>query len=114
MTAAANSLSTILSEILDDVKAASVSSLVAAFQSHNLTSEIQSSANFLVAAEKSAAIFEPAVAFAELPTSLIATALVLAVQFGGGKIALPPLSLGTLTDNAGERQGEIVAERFGR
>ncbi|QAY95915.1 hypothetical protein CWB41_09400 [Methylovirgula ligni] len=114
MTAAANSLSTILTEILDDVKAASVSSLIAAFQSHDLTSEIQSSANFLVAAEKIAAIFEPAVAFAELPTSLIATALVLAVQFGGGKIVLPPLSLGTLADNAGERQGEIIAERFGR
>lgn len=114
MTAAASSLSAVLTEILDDVKAASVSSLVAAFQKHDLTAEIQSSANFLVAAERIAAIFEPAVAFAELPTSLIATALVLAVQFGGGKIVLPPLSLGSLADNAGERQGEIIAERFGR
>ena len=52
--------------------------------------------------------------FAELPTTMIATALILAVQLGGGKIVLPPLSLGTLADNAGERQGEIIAERFGR
>jgi hypothetical protein len=114
MSSTATSLATSLSAIVDDLKAASVSSLVAAFQSRNLASEIQSSANFLVAAEKIAAIFEPAVAFAELPTAMIATALVLAVQLGGGKIVLPPLSLGTLADNAGERQGEIIAERFGR
>ncbi len=40
MTAAASSLSGVLTEILDDVKAASVSSLVAAFQKHDLTAEI--------------------------------------------------------------------------
>lgn len=99
-----------ITEIANPV--ADVAEIISAFKKHDVVAEIKACSTLVEAIEALASIFFPAIAVAEIPTGALAALAVLGADYSEGQFSIDSLFLGTLADNAGERQGEIIAERF--
>lgn len=109
---AASSIETVLSTMFGEIKATAISGLITAFTSGTLLDRVQSAGTFVEALEAAVAIVVPGVALAEVPTEILVAATVIVLAAWQQK-KLPKLTLGDISENAGETQQSITDGRFG-
>jgi hypothetical protein len=88
--------------------------LLSSFDKGDAVAKVKAAFSLAGAVEAIAAIFFPAVAVAEIPTGALGALAVLAAELSEGKFTINSMFLGSLKNNAGEQQNEIISDRFDR
>ncbi len=89
--------------------------LIRNFSRDDAVAKIKAAGTTIEAFETLAAMIFPGVAVAEIPTQAALSLAILVAELSEGKFSLLSfLPAGSLSDNAGEQQNEIIHDRFDR